>query len=119
MRRKVLNTEADSRACPCAAPDTTIFFTMTAAQSAPRPIFPGAFKGAFQTPRIFIFSSPLNRVATIMQAQPSTDDEGREITVQGKGRHDPCVLPRAVPIVEAMAALVLADFILFQKTKSS
>lgn len=51
-------------------------------------------------------------VATIMQDQQSVDKEGNEATVSGKGRHDPCVVPRAVPIVEAMAALVLADFLL-------
>lgn len=51
-------------------------------------------------------------VATIMQDQPSVDAEGKPVTVSGKGRHDPCVVPRAVPIVEAMTALVLADFVL-------
>jgi len=51
-------------------------------------------------------------VATIMQDQASVDKHGNESTVSGKGRHDPCVVPRAVPIVEAMAALVLADFLL-------
>jgi chorismate synthase len=50
-----------------------------------------------------------------MQDQPSVDKQGNEITVSGKGRHDPCVLPRAVPIVEAMAALVIADFLLRSK----
>jgi chorismate synthase len=48
-------------------------------------------------------------VATIMQAQDSVDEQGMPVEVTGKGRHDPCVVPRAVPIVEAMAALVLAD----------
>ena len=47
-----------------------------------------------------------------MQDQQSVDKAGNETTVKGKGRHDPCVLPRAVPIVESMAALVLADFVL-------
>ena len=47
-----------------------------------------------------------------MQDQDSVDKQGREATVSGKGRHDPCVVPRAVPIVEAMAALVMADFLL-------
>ena len=51
-------------------------------------------------------------VATIMQDQQSVDKDGKDVTVSGKGRHDPCVVPRAVPIVEAMAALVLADFVL-------
>jgi len=47
-----------------------------------------------------------------MQDQESVDTEGNKVTVSGKGRHDPCVVPRAVPIVEAMAALVIADFYL-------
>jgi chorismate synthase len=52
--------------------------------------------------------------ATIMQAQPTVDRDGNETTLEPKGRHDPCVLPRAVPIVEAMLALVLADHMLRQ-----
>jgi chorismate synthase len=55
-------------------------------------------------------------VATIMQKQQTIDSNGNVIEMQGKGRHDPCVVPRAVPIVEAMAALVLADFHLLNKT---
>ena len=47
-----------------------------------------------------------------MQIQKSVNSKGEEVEVSGKGRHDPCVLPRAVPIVEAMAALVLADHLL-------
>lgn len=54
-------------------------------------------------------------VATIMQAQDSVNQQGQAISLQNRGRHDPCVVPRAVPIVEAMAALVLADFWLRQK----
>jgi chorismate synthase len=54
-------------------------------------------------------------VATIMQNQASLDSSGNAANVQGKGRHDPCVVPRAVAIVEAMAALVLADHLLRNK----
>lgn len=50
-----------------------------------------------------------------MQDQTTIDKEGNEVEMQGKGRHDPCVVPRAVPIVEAMAALVLADYFLINK----
>ena len=57
-------------------------------------------------------------VATLMKDQKSIDKDGREVTIQGKGRHDPCVLPRAVPIVEAMAAIVILDFFLRQKANS-
>jgi len=55
-------------------------------------------------------------VATIMQSQKTIDSKGNKAEMQGKGRHDPCVVPRAVPIVEAMAALVLADNYLINKT---
>jgi chorismate synthase len=50
-----------------------------------------------------------------MQDQDSVDADGNAVIVSGKGRHDPCVVPRAVPIVEAMAALVLVDFYLRNK----
>ena len=55
-------------------------------------------------------------VATLIQTQKTLDNQGNLLEMKGKGRHDPCVVPRAVPIVEAMAALVLADFILIKKT---
>jgi chorismate synthase len=51
-----------------------------------------------------------------MQKQESLDNQGNITEMTGKGRHDPCVVPRAVPIVEAMAAIVLADFYLINKT---
>lgn len=54
-------------------------------------------------------------VATIMRPQESVDVDGNAVTVEGKGRHDPCVVPRAVPIVEAMAAITLADHFLRHK----
>ena len=51
-----------------------------------------------------------------MQDQDSVDIHGNDAVVSGKGRHDPCVVPRAVPIVEAMTALVLVDHLLRQRT---
>ena len=62
------------------------------------------------------FNVGFKPVATIMQDQNSIDTEGNEVTVVGKGRHDPCVVPRAVPIVEAMTALVLVDHLLRNRT---
>ena len=56
--------------------------------------------------------------ATIMQEQETVDVDGNPTTLSGRGRHDPCVLPRAVPIVEAMVALVLADHALRQRGQS-
>ena len=56
-------------------------------------------------------------VATIMRKQETIDKNGNIVHLQGKGRHDPCVVPRAVPIVEAMTNLVLVDFLLLDNIK--
>jgi chorismate synthase len=72
----------------------------------------GGIQGGISNGEDIYFNVAFKPVATIMQDQPSVDKEGNEAVVSGKGRHDPCVVPRAVPIVEAMAALVLADFML-------
>lgn len=72
----------------------------------------GGVQGGISNGEDIYFNVAFKPVATIMQDQQSVDKEGNEATVSGKGRHDPCVVPRAVPIVEAMAALVLADFLL-------
>jgi chorismate synthase len=55
-------------------------------------------------------------VATIMKKQESVNNDGDKIVIEPKGRHDPCVVPRAVPIVESMTALVLLDHYLRSKT---
>ena len=72
----------------------------------------GGIQGGISNGMPIEFRAAFKPVATIMQDQDSIDADGKAVTVEGKGRHDPCVLPRAVPIVEAMAALVLADFML-------
>jgi chorismate synthase len=72
----------------------------------------GGVQGGISNGEDIYFNVAFKPVATIMQDQQTVDKEGNEATVSGKGRHDPCVVPRAVPIVEAMAALVLADFLL-------
>lgn len=72
----------------------------------------GGIQGGISNGEDIYFNVAFKPVATIMQDQESVDAEGNATVVQGKGRHDPCVVPRAVPIVEAMAALVLADFLL-------
>lgn len=72
----------------------------------------GGIQGGISNGEDIYFNVAFKPVATIMQDQSSVDKLGQEVTVSGKGRHDPCVVPRAVPIVEAMAALVLADFLL-------
>ena len=57
-------------------------------------------------------------VATLLMPQPTVDINGDSAVVNPKGRHDPCVLPRAVPVVEAMAAMVILDFYLIDKAYS-
>ncbi|HHP7241666.1 MAG TPA: chorismate synthase [Cyclobacteriaceae bacterium] len=69
----------------------------------------GGVQGGISNGQDINFRTAFKPVATIMKDQESIDKDGNKITVKGKGRHDPCVVPRAVPIVEAMAALVIAD----------
>ncbi|MCE7062512.1 chorismate synthase [Dyadobacter sp. CY343] len=76
----------------------------------------GGVQGGISNGQDIYFNVAFKPVATIMQDQESLDQDGNIVVVQGKGRHDPCVVPRAVPIVEAMAALVLADFYLRNKS---
>src|SRR6267154_740625 len=75
----------------------------------------GGVQGGISNGEDIYLNVAFKPVATIMQDQQSVDKEGNEVTVSGKGRHDPCVVPRAVPIVEAMAALVMVDFLLLSK----
>lgn len=77
--------------------------------------YSGGVQGGISNGMDIYFNVAFKPVATIMQDQDSIDKEGNDAVVTGKGRHDPCVVPRAVPIVEAMAALVIVDFILRQK----
>jgi len=76
----------------------------------------GGIQGGISNGMDIYFRVAFKPVATIMQKQNTIDKSGNSVEMQGKGRHDPCVVPRAVPIVEAMAALVLADYYLIQKT---
>ena len=75
----------------------------------------GGIQGGISNGMDIFFRVAFKPVATIMQKQESLDNQGNIIEMTGKGRHDPCVVPRAVPIVEAMAAIVLADFYLINK----
>ena len=72
----------------------------------------GGVQGGISNGMDIYFRVAFKPVATIMQSQKSIDREGNEVEVIGKGRHDPCVVPRAVPIVEAMAAITIADLFL-------
>ncbi len=75
----------------------------------------GGVQGGISNGEDIYFNVAFKPVATIMQDQHTVDKDGNDAIVSGKGRHDPCVVPRAVPIVEAMAALVLVDFLLRAK----
>ena len=76
----------------------------------------GGIQGGITNGMDIYFRVAFKPVATIMQNQETINPSGETVAMQGKGRHDPCVVPRAVPIVEAMAALVLADFQLLKRT---
>ncbi len=76
----------------------------------------GGIQGGISNGMDIYFKVAFKPVATLMQKQATINSKGEEVEMQGKGRHDPCVVPRAVPIVEAMAALVLADYFLQNKT---
>lgn len=75
----------------------------------------GGVQGGISNGMDIYFRVAFKPVATIMQTQDTVDSKGNKTKIKGKGRHDPCVVPRAVPIVEAMTALVLADFYLMNK----
>ena len=74
--------------------------------------FSGGIQGGISNGEDIYFNVAFKPVSTIMKDQNSIDSEKKEIVVKGKGRHDPCVVPRAVPIVESMAANVLVDLYL-------
>jgi len=76
----------------------------------------GGIQGGISNGQDIYFNVAFKPIATIMNDQDSIDKDGNKVTVKGKGRHDPCVVPRAVPIVEAMTALTIADFMLRAKT---
>ena len=76
----------------------------------------GGIQGGVSNGQDIYFRVAFKPVATILQEQPTVNLQGTPTTMKARGRHDPCVLPRAVPIVEAMAAMVTLDYMLLQKT---
>ncbi|MEO5789921.1 chorismate synthase [Gelidibacter sp.] len=78
----------------------------------------GGIQGGISNGMDIYFRVAFKPVATIIQKQNTLDNKGDIVEMQGKGRHDPCVVPRAIPIVEAMAALVLADYALLRRQES-
>ena len=77
----------------------------------------GGVQGGISNGEPIVFRVAFKPVATIGLAQQTVDFDGEPVTLEAKGRHDPCVVPRAVPIVEAMAALVLIDLALMQRAR--
>ena len=75
----------------------------------------GGIQGGISNGMDIYFRVAFKPVSTLMQLQNSINIDGKKIVIDAKGRHDPCVVPRAVPIVEAMSALVMADFYLLNK----
>ena len=79
--------------------------------------YSGGIQGGISNGQDIYFNVAFKPVATIMIDQESVDEDGNNIVVSGKGRHDPCVVPRAVPIVEAMAAITILDMYMRQLAK--
>lgn len=77
----------------------------------------GGIQGGISNGMDVYFRVAFKPIATILRPQESVDKDGNSVTVEGKGRHDPCVLPRAVPIVENLAAFVLADLFLINRLR--
>ncbi|MBP7973994.1 MAG: chorismate synthase [Kaistella sp.] len=77
----------------------------------------GGIQGGISNGMDVYFRIAFKPVATILRSQESVDKDGNAVVVEGKGRHDPCVLPRAVPVVENLAAFVLADLYLINKLR--
>ncbi len=78
--------------------------------------YSGGIQGGISNGENIYFKVAFKPVATIVQSQDSVNKDGKSVKVEGKGRHDPCVVPRAVPIVDAMTALVILDHYLLNKT---
>lgn len=76
----------------------------------------GGIQGGISNGQDIYFRVAFKPVATLLRSQDTVDYDGRPVTLQARGRHDPCVVPRAVPIVESMAAMVLLDNYLVNKT---
>lgn len=76
----------------------------------------GGIQGGISNGQDIYFRVAFKPVATILMEQPTVDLQGNDTTVTAHGRHDPCVLPRAVPVVEAMTAMTLLDYYLINKT---
>jgi chorismate synthase len=91
------------------------FFTDDTGNVRTRSNRSGGIQGGITNGETVYFRVGFKPTATVMRDQKTVSTSGKEVTLSGRGRHDPCVLPRAVPMVEAMAALVAADHALLQR----
>jgi chorismate synthase len=89
-----------------------LFYKKTNGEIGTKTNYSGGIQGGISNGEDIYFRVAFKPVATILQEQPVINKKGDEILLQVKGRHDPCVLPRAVPIVEAMAAITILDYYL-------
>jgi chorismate synthase len=78
----------------------------------------GGIQGGISNGQDIYFRVAFKSVATILMEQETVNMEGEDTILKARGRHDPCVLPRAVPIVESMTAMTLLDFLLLQKIRN-
>jgi chorismate synthase len=96
-----------------------VFFTTASGETKTRTNYSGGVQGGISNGMDIVLRAAFKPVSTLMRPQESVDRDGNPVTLEGRGRHDPCVVPRAVPIVEAMTAIVLADHLLRQRALSS
>lgn len=78
----------------------------------------GGIQGGISNGQDILFRVAFKPVATLLKAQPTVDVAGHAVEVTARGRHDPCVLPRAVPVVEAMAAMTILDYYLLERSRN-
>ena len=88
------------------------FYRTESGDIGTRTNYSGGIQGGISNGEDIYFRVAFKPVATLLQAQPAIDKDGNAIVMKPTGRHDPCVLPRAVPVVEAMAAITILDEIL-------
>lgn len=91
------------------------FYTTESGEVRTETNYSGGIQGGISNGMPIYFRAAFKPVATIIQPQETINKDGEEVVIEGRGRHDPCVVPRAVPIVEAMAALTLVDYYLIQQ----
>lgn len=100
--------------CQCGSEQNDIFFNDGGVVNT-RTNHSGGIQGGISNGQDIFFRVAFKPVATLLQEQPTVNLEGEDTLVKARGRHDPCVLPRAVPVVEAMAAMTLLDYYLMNK----